>query len=67
MIKGFKDLQDFFLPFNPVNSSAGVFRDRPVDLSPAKSFVIYGGDKKEKRSSGNVLGWKKAYEIFDTF
>jgi predicted AAA+ superfamily ATPase len=34
---------------------------------PAKSFLIYGGDKKEKRSSGNVLGWKEAYEIFDTF
>lgn len=35
--------------------------------SPAKSFLVYGGDRKEKRSRGNVLGWKYAPEIFKAF
>lgn len=35
--------------------------------SPDKSFLIYGGDKREKRSSGNVLGWQNATEAFSAF
>jgi predicted AAA+ superfamily ATPase len=34
---------------------------------PANSFLIYGGEKKEKRSCGNVLGWKFAHEVFTAF
>lgn len=29
---------------------------------PEQTVLVYGGDKKEKRSSGTVLGWKKSYE-----
>jgi predicted AAA+ superfamily ATPase len=35
--------------------------------SPTKSFLVYGGNKKEKRSSGNVFGWKYASEVFKAF
>jgi predicted AAA+ superfamily ATPase len=34
---------------------------------PANSFLIYGGEGKEKRSSGTVLGWKSADEVFSVF
>jgi len=34
--------------------------------NPGKSFLIYGGDKKEIRSSGNVLGWKDTCEVFSS-
>jgi predicted AAA+ superfamily ATPase len=35
--------------------------------NPDKSFLIYGGDKKEKRSRGNVLAWRYAVEVFNAF
>ncbi len=32
--------------------------------NPELSYLIYGGDGKEKRTSGNVLSWKHIAEIF---
>jgi predicted AAA+ superfamily ATPase len=32
--------------------------------SPGKSFLVYGGDGKESRSSSTVLGWKDTNQVF---
>jgi predicted AAA+ superfamily ATPase len=32
---------------------------------PDHSFLIYGGENREKRSSGNVLGWKYLHKDFN--
>jgi uncharacterized protein len=33
--------------------------------NPDDSFLIYGGENREKRSSGKVLGWKHLHEVFN--
>ena len=63
MIKGFKDLQDFSLPFNPVYPSAGVFRDRPVDLSYVSGEFGQIGNRIDNLSN---LRYNLAYDNKDS-
>ncbi len=47
---------DFFKGLNKWNTLA--------DKDPANSFLVYGGDQNQTRSSGTVLGWQSLDEIW---
>jgi len=37
-----------------------------ANTDPAKSYIIYGGNTKQKRSKGTVLDWKTSGELIDS-
>ena len=47
---------DFFKELNYWNSLS--------KINPRKSYVIYGGDTSQKRSSGTLLDWRHASSVF---
>lgn len=47
---------DFFEGLNFFNEVAGI--------PPKNSFLVYGGEENQKRSSGNVLSWKNVDNLY---
>ena len=39
--------------------------NRIAEADPRQSFLIYAGARREERSQARVLGWDKAWEIFN--
>lgn len=37
-----------------------------ADASPKEGYVIYGGDQKQKRTKGNLVGWQQAGSFIAT-
>jgi len=39
--------------------------NRIAEADPRQSFLIYAGARREERSQAQVLGWDKAWEVFN--
>lgn len=39
--------------------------NRIAEADPRQGFLIYAGTRREERSQARVLGWDKAWEVFN--